>query len=167
MLFKLLKFAMEHWYIILFCSACAKEACNSEQAHQRWLLMHVPASICRCHRDSCGHCLASRQVSVKKRKKQSATLQTSLEMPLVLPAAFAWKVPSVLLHWNVQPFKNNIYTVVSSPLCEWNVQPFKSNIYTVVSSSLSWVEWLCTSNLADMCMAFVSLQWQVWIYSVL
>nr|ACF83503.1 unknown [Zea mays] len=34
--------------------------------------MYVPASICCRHRDSCSHSLASRQVSVKERKKQPA-----------------------------------------------------------------------------------------------
>jgi hypothetical protein len=73
--------------------------------------------------------------SICKEKKEAAgyPADVSRNAPCVLPAAFAWKVSSVLLHWNVQPFKNNIYTVVSS--------------------SLLWVEWLCgmyiTSNLAQ------------------
>ena len=46
--------------------ACAKEACSPEQAHQRWLLSHVYASICCRHSAARGDCLASHQVFVKK-----------------------------------------------------------------------------------------------------
>lgn len=46
--------------------------------------MHVPAAIRRRNRYSRGYCLASRQVSV----------------------TFLQRVPCVLLHWNVQSFKD-------------------------------------------------------------
>jgi len=79
-------------------SACAKETRNSEQAHQRWLLVHVSAVVGRCRCDSRGHCLASRQVPVNKRKKLPGTLQPSPGMP-----------PCVLLDRNVQCLKKYIY----------------------------------------------------------
>ena len=79
-------------------SACAKETCNSEQAHQRWLLVHVPAVVGCCHCDPRGHCLAYRQVRVNKRKKLPGTLRPSPGMP-----------PCVLLDRNVQCLKKNIY----------------------------------------------------------
>lgn len=83
LIFSFLKFAwMEHWHNFSH-SARAKEACNSEQAHQRWLLMHVPAVVGHCHCDPRGHCLASRQVPVKKRKKLPVTPQLSPEMALL------------------------------------------------------------------------------------
>jgi hypothetical protein len=83
--------------------------------------MHVPASICCRHRDSCSHCLASCQVSVKKRKKQPATLQTSLEMPLV-----CYLQPSLeksLLCYSIEmcsPLKIIYIRWFHLPFCEWN-----------------------------------------------
>jgi hypothetical protein len=58
-------------------TACAKEACGSEQARQGWLLLHVPAAFCGRYSDACGHCLASDEVPVTFAKlKPLSNVQT-------------------------------------------------------------------------------------------
>uniref|UniRef100_A0A0A9B6W7 Uncharacterized protein n=1 Tax=Arundo donax TaxID=35708 RepID=A0A0A9B6W7_ARUDO len=56
--------------------------------------MHVPAAVRGCHSDSCCHCLASNQVSVKE--KRSAQLSTTSVVGLVTCCVTSWKCAAFL-----------------------------------------------------------------------